>query len=331
MAPSELNPRQMLAIFLGASSYRRAPKLAQGRAFYNSAQDLYEYLTHPDGLGLSRENVNWLFDDTRSPGDQLADIQDFLEDRLAALKNEGLPALDLIVYYVGHGAFSGGDNAYCLAVRTTDERAEGLTSIRIADLASVIKNSARFLRKFLILDCCFSATAYKEFQSGPLTASRVQLLEELPRRGTTLLCSASAHDPARAPKNLSHTIFSEALLEALRQGHPLFGPRLSLSELGDLVKDTIHKTYSDSGVRPEVLSPDQREGDVAGVPLFPNPAYLAEAAEQARREAEAQKAREEAVAREKAEAERRAREAVNNHSKIPHFYHLKFPHLVLGV
>src|SRR5215469_2351387 len=105
MAASEPNPRQTLAVLFGASSYRRAPKLAQGRVFYNSAQDFNEYLIATEGLGIPRENINWLFDDTRSPSDQLQDIRDFLESRSLRLKSEGAEPQDLILYYVGHGLF----------------------------------------------------------------------------------------------------------------------------------------------------------------------------------------------------------------------------------
>jgi hypothetical protein len=273
MPESEPRARQTLALVLGASTFRRAPKLAQGRAFYDSAQDFYEYLISADGLGLSQENVDWHFDDSKSPSDQLQEIRDFIESRSAALRQEGAQPQDLIVYYVGHGLFSGADNAYCLAIRETDERNEGLTSIRASDLASIIKTAARFLRKFLILDCCFSATAYREFQSGPLTVGRVKILDELPQKGTTLLCSASARDQSIAPQGLSRTMFSDSLLRALRQGHPDLDARMSLSELGDLVKRNIREAYPSSWVRPEVHSPDQREGDIASVPLFPNAAF----------------------------------------------------------
>lgn len=275
MNSGEPLPQQMLAVLLGASSFRRAPNLAQGRAFYNSAQDFQEYLLAANGLGIPRENVAWFFDDSRSPSDQLQDIRDFLESRSTDLTNKGTPAKDLIVYYVGHGFFSGPDQTYCLAVRTTDERSEALTSMRSVDLAAIIKAQARFLRKFLILDCCFSAAAYKEFQSSPLQAGRIKLLDELPQKGTTLLCSSSAHDASLAPRDLPRTMFSDALLSALRQGHPFLGPRLSLSELGDLIKTKLHETHASTWVRPEVHSPDQREGDVASVGIFPNAAVEA--------------------------------------------------------
>ncbi len=220
-------------------------------------------------------------------------MRDFLESRAAALKKDGLDPCDLILYYVGHGLFSGTDQTYCFAIRATDARNEALTSIRASDLASILKNSARFWRKVLILDCCFSAAAYKEFQSGPLTAVRVKLSDELPKKGTTLLCSASAHDASLAPKGLPRTMFSDTLLRTLHQGHPSLGPKLSVSELGDLIRLNIKDLYPDDGVRPEVHSPDQRDGDISDLPLFPNPAHVARKTGQTSKQAEARTAQEE--------------------------------------
>jgi hypothetical protein len=57
----------------------------------------------------------------------------------------------------------------------------------------------RFCGEFLILDCCFTAYAYNEFQSGPLQAGRIRLLGEFPRGGAALLCSASSRDVSLAP------------------------------------------------------------------------------------------------------------------------------------
>lgn len=275
MAAGELNSRQTLALILGASAFPRSPKMAHGQQFYNSAQDFLEYLTASDGLGLPAGNVNWsLFDDSRSPGDQLRQVRDFLEKRSSHLRQKGTPAQDLIVSYVGHGLFAGPD--YCLAVRGTEEGSESFTSIRVRDLAAALKEHARFLRKFLIFDCCFSAQAYKEFQSAPITVARLKVLEELPRRGTTLLCSSSANDASVAPEGHPRTMFSESLLRVLHQGDSRLGPKLSLSELGDLVKLDIRETYKEAGVRPEVHSPDQREGDIANLALFPNAGFISE-------------------------------------------------------
>jgi hypothetical protein len=310
--PADLpTPGQTLAVLLGASIYRYAPKLARGPAFYNSSQQFGQYLT--EIMGVPEENVSSFFDEGRSAGDQLRDIRDFLEDRADELKNRGTPAHDLIIHYVGHGLFTGGDSDYCLAIRATDERNEGFTSIRMRDLATVIHDSATFMRKYLILDCCFSGAAYQQLQSGPLHAAKVKvrdlLNDESPQRGTSLLCSASAKDPSIAPRGLLRTMFSDSLLNTLTEGNEDFGPRLSMSDIGELVRVRIKETYRDMGVRPEVHSPDQRSGDIARMPLFPNPARTRAAIKEEKAERttrESAEAQAEAVrcALEKAEAER---------------------------
>jgi len=108
-------PEQTLAVLLGASIYRYAPGLAHGPAFYNSSQQFGQYLT--DTMCVPEENVMSFFDESRSAGDQLRDIRNFLERRIAQLKNRGTPARDLIVHYVGHGLFSGihssSDSHFC--------------------------------------------------------------------------------------------------------------------------------------------------------------------------------------------------------------------------
>jgi uncharacterized membrane protein len=263
----------MLAVLLGASIFPNAPNLAAGHAFSTSAADMREYLSDERGLCLPRRNILSLFDESRSPSEQLIEIGDFLERRTRDLKSEDSHPEDLLIYYVGHGLFTRGDQAYCLAVRSTNERNEGATSIRASDLAGVIKDNAAFMRRYLILDCCFAARIYREFQSGPLEAARVQLANELPERGTALLCSSNANEPALAPQGLDHTMFSDALIQALRKGRKSCPSRLSFSELGSLIGENLRTAYPDNWVRPEVHSPDQREGDIAHIPLFPNPAH----------------------------------------------------------
>ena len=275
MPAIEPAPGRILAVLIGAGWFARAPKLAQGPSFENSARDLREYLLGASGLGLPRTNINWLFDDGRSAVDQLRDVGDFLARRSQELKAAGTPPTDLIVYYVGHGMFCGPERAYHLAIRATEESREGLTSIRVSELAQAINDHGRFLRKFLILDCCFAGAAYREFQSGALQASRTQLVNEMPSRGTALLCAASAKEAAIAPQGLARTMFSDSLLRSLETGHPSLGSHISLSELGALVKQHLQESFPDSWVRPEIHCPDQREGEVAAVCLFPNRALSA--------------------------------------------------------
>src|SRR5436190_3003988 len=146
---SQDQPARMLAVILGASNFPDAPKLSEGRAFYLSAADIKQYLSHESGLAIPRHNILSLFDDSRSPTDQLMEIAKFLSRRTLELKNEGSRAQDLLIYYVGHGLFTRGDQAYCLAVRSTNEINEGASSIRSNDLASVIKEHGAFLRRYL--------------------------------------------------------------------------------------------------------------------------------------------------------------------------------------
>jgi hypothetical protein len=273
-----LHTSRTLAIILGASTFPESPQLLQGRFFYNSAADFKDYLLDPQAMGLPPQNLLWLFDDSRSASEQLVKTAEFLTRRDLELKSSGARPDDLLVFYVGHGLFArGADQAYCLALRSTNEINEGATSLRAAELAGVVKERAAFMRRYLILDCCFAASVYKEFQSGPLTAAHVQIRKEFPERGTAVMCSSNAYEPARAPQGLGHTMFSAALMRALRAGHNRGGPQLSFSELGDLVSENLRETFPDSWVRPEVHSPDQREGDVAHLPLFPNPAYTVSA------------------------------------------------------
>jgi hypothetical protein len=265
----------MLAVLLGASEFPKSPQLLESRSFYNSAYDVREYLCDGTGLALPRANVLSLFNDTRSSSDQLEEIAGFLENREQQLKSVGSSPSQLLIYYVGHGLFTrGAEQAYCLAVRNTNENNLGPTSMRAADLADVVKERARHLKRYLVLDCCFAASMYKEFQSGALTAVQVQIKKEFPERGTALMCSSSAYEPSMAPRGLEHTMFTSALIRSLRRGDAEGGPLLTFSELGELVRDYIREEFQGNGVRPEVHSPDQRQGDIANDPLFPNPGYV---------------------------------------------------------
>ena len=100
--------------------------------------------------------------------------------------------------------------------------------------------------------------------------------DDLPHKGTALLCATNRDDPARAPSKAEYTMFSGAVIDALQNPTaPTAGYRLSLRQLRDLAYHVIRDRYPDDAVRPEVHSPDQKEGDIAGIRLFPaRPAAL---------------------------------------------------------
>jgi hypothetical protein len=266
----DTNAPRTIAVILGASTFPDSPTLAGGKAFYLSADDVKRYLR--EDLAVPEQSILWLFDDSRSPSDQLRGIGNFLERHTRETSGDAGPE-NLLIYYVGHGLFTPREQAYCLAIRYTTSRDEGATSIRAGDLAGTVKNYASFLRRYLIFDCCFSASINKEFQSGALHAARTKLASEFPGRGTALLCSSNSSDASLAPQGLDHTMFSLALIEALKNGHRELSDRFSFSELGDLVKETLKRKFPEDWVRPEIHTPDQREGNIADIPMFPNPAY----------------------------------------------------------
>jgi len=254
-----------LAVLLGGSAWPKSPQLAASAAFASSALGFRQYLVDPSGFGLPEANVLDLFDSSKTAPEIVEEIQNYLRLRMS-----GSPApRDLFLYYTGHGGFIGGRD-YFLAVRSTIEGLEGSSSIRVSDLASALRNAARDVRRFLILDCCFAAAAFREFQSTPGAAARLQTLDAFPKRGTTLLCSSSSRSVSIAPEGEQYTMFSGALLDVLRRGDAGIQSSLSLEDVGLRVGDMIKRKYDDRGIRPEVHSPDQRDEDIARMPIFPN-------------------------------------------------------------
>lgn len=267
------SPTTTLAILLGASAWPQSPKLASGEAFLNSALRFRSYVVSVIGHGVPKENVLDLFDDGRAPSEIDENIAGFLRERTKLMMDSNRPPRDLIVYYVGHGGFIQDD--YFLAVRATSEDREGTSGFRMSSLASTLRLNAASLRRYIILDCCFSAQAYKEFMSAPLevaTRKTVANFDEYPGRGTALLCSSGAREPSRVPAGATYTMFSGALLDVLENGQEDGPPALSLKEVGEAATQVIRNRYNDTMVRPEVQSPDMRKGDVARLPLFANAA-----------------------------------------------------------
>jgi hypothetical protein len=310
MPASNFVPGRSLVVVLGASRFPSSPGFAAGAAFFNSADRLLRYFTDENGMKVGKGDVLDLFDDTTSAIDQLGNIQRFISSRTNDVSRASAPA-NLFVYYVGHGLFTT-DRRYCLAVRQTIDSSVGISAIRGHDLAEIVSQSASFLRRFLILDCCFAGSLFSEFQAGPAEAATSQMLERLPKRGTALLCASSRTDVALAPTTLDHTMFSDALLKALRQGNPVSGSCLSLRELGAMLVNILEHDHPDRWVRPEVHSPDMPEGDLSDIPIFPNPGWLPPPERNSferERQEEAEQKRQEQEAATQAEHQRREEEA----------------------
>ena len=276
MPRSLLDPERTLAIVFGASEWPFCKSLPPSSAFSSSARDIIKYLKSRDGLGLEKKNVLDLFDRDLSSDDIDSRISAFLVERQLQLGSTGSAPTDLLFYYVGHGGFSSNGQDYFLAIRKTREGSKAVSSVRVTDLANTLKRDGKDLRRYLILDCCFAAAAFSQFQAGSITDGiRAKTLPEFPRRGTVLFCAASKQDFAILASNDAHTMFSGALLDVLHDGDPGTSSSISFSRLSSLVEDRIAQLYPDTAVRPQVLSPDSRQGDIADLGVFPNAALKA--------------------------------------------------------
>ncbi|GAB1724163.1 MAG: hypothetical protein NTNFB01_30590 [Nitrospira sp.] len=279
------HPQATLAVILGASEFPKS-HLSPSPAFRQSAERFHEYLTTKDKFNLPNSNLLDLFDNPSAATDLDEQVGSFLNERIDAQRDGDFPVSDLIIYYVGHGGFSDDGSQYFLALRDTRSRNKLWSSYAIKALAKTLKEHARDIRKYLILDCCFAASAYEAFQAGPISVAVQQTVQEFPAKGTALLCASGPKNPAMTLPKEKYTMFSGALLDLLEKGAAKESDTFSLANAADLTCHLIRERYKDEAVRPEVHVPDQSVGSVAALPLFPNQALKPIAIEVRLRETE---------------------------------------------
>ncbi len=194
-----------LVILLGASTWPNSPGFQASKAFVHAAQGFRDYVLDPHGLGVPAVNLLDLFDATSSASDQLEQLGSFLERRTQELKVANQEARDVLVYFVGHGGFAGPSADFYLLHRRANASSLKASGIAIDALAEVLREKARQTRRYLFLDCCFAAAAFRFFQGGPdqtaITKTRdafhVQARSRgFPRKGAVLLCSSDQESPS---------------------------------------------------------------------------------------------------------------------------------------
>jgi hypothetical protein len=275
------SPSTTLVILLGASEWPAFPEFSPSVAFTHAASRLEAYFLDPQHFGLPLDNLLDLFDSEKSADEQDEQIGKFLESRIGALRKAGIPARDVLLYFVGHGGFVGHESRFYLAIRRTrmdNPRASGL---QVTALAYTLLEKARHLRRYILLDCCFAAAAFRSFQANPAQVAIEKTVdvfevkqkrEGSPQKGTTLLCSSDHRTPSLLLPDERSTMFSYAVLDALLTGDVYRPESLSLRDLRDLAADRLNDLPTGNAPRPVLHSPDQSQGDVADVPFFPNPA-----------------------------------------------------------
>ena len=268
------NPTTTLAVILGSSDFPYISEFKQQPAFESSASEFVGYLLDPDGFQLPQENLLNLFNAKEPMSVQDNMLADFLDQQIKGRGANHVRPRDILTYYVGHGVFTDdGRNEFSLTLYDTRNGRISSTGYLTRALAKTLKEHARNLRMFWILDCCFAAAAYDVFQASPLTIAETQIKDELPTKGASLLCAANRNEPAVAPSGYKYTMFSSGFLHTLRTGVEELPEMLTFSDVGELTRNWIKKEFQDEAVRPEIHSPNQVEGEIAKIPLFPNVAH----------------------------------------------------------
>ncbi|MHB9477835.1 hypothetical protein [Mesorhizobium sp. W016] len=283
--------KRPLVILLGVSECPKAPKFTSLPQCASSADEFFRYC-YVD-LEIPRANILDLFDSTQNATEQISTISSWLKKKLPSdVRNK---ADDLIIFYSGHGAFGHQrDKPYFLVIRETTEDDDSATSLRFGDLAAVLINRAREIRRTVILDCCFAGTAVAELMTPLSELVREKVDEKLPiqqspgsggaetgedkdlaEKGTALFCSSAARLASIAPAGRPLTMFCEALFSCLKHGKENGKEWLTLEDLEQPVQQYIADTFPDDGVRPELWKPYQIRGNPAKAPLFRNSLWRA--------------------------------------------------------
>jgi Caspase domain len=270
-------PGHTAAVVLGAHTWPHFSNLNGGEAFCNSASAIRNYLTDPGGIGLSNDDILDLFDSEESADEQLLRIGEFLSAWIKRAGGRTDALTDLYLYYVGHGDFIGNTTEFLMLVRASRPRRE-MTAIPARALASVLRDEAPFVRQVVVLDCCWSGAAQRTWQSGAAPDVAAKTAAELmPNNGTVLLCSSSEDMPSMAPQGAEYTMFTGALIEALRAGDPLIRGPLSPRRVRDLAFEAMRRRWGPDAVRPVVHAVERGSGDLSDTPLFPNNAEAGDA------------------------------------------------------
>ncbi len=222
------------AVLIGVAHYTH-PDIPEISAATTNVVDLAQVLTTPEGGAFDPEYCLTITDPDRNT--QIGEV-------IGRAAHEATDVL--LVYYAGHGMLDRRGRLH-LALTGSDPDHLAWTSIPFATLREEILAS-RARARVLILDCCFSGSAFEAMSDGPgLVTGQVDI------HGTYTITSSGANDPSFAPEGHRNTAFTASMLAAAaetpgltldelyrhteqhlrRQGHPL-PQRRSIAIAGDL-------------------------------------------------------------------------------------------------
>jgi Caspase domain len=255
-----VQPDEIIAVLLGASRWPAAENLSS-EVFARSKERIKYYLFDPAGLGLQPSQVLDLFDTPNGAEKIYDDLTRFL------ISEPAKKASDLLLYFVGHGDFAGDANEYTLLIQRSVPLQLETTTLKAADLATVIRKSASHLNQHLLIDACFSGAAEEAFYGNSIRQSAVRVLRE---KHVEMLCS-SGMVRSVAPRNEECTPFSSAILDVLMTGSKIVKGNLTLKAVAELAKDRVIDTFGDKAAIPKFF-PEDPDSEIINRSLFPNAA-----------------------------------------------------------
>jgi hypothetical protein len=210
--PTALSSAGSRALIVGSGHHVPGSLLPDVPAVEETVRELGRTLV--ERCGLPREHLRSLTDpeDPRALGTALIEVADQVTDVL-------------LVYYVGHGLVSSGNELY-LATRATADPVTGLSINALAYQAvRETLSDCRARSVVVVLDCCFAGRARGAFGTAATHAFELASLG-----GTYVLASASADEQALAPAGARYTAFTGELLSFLREGVPAGRPDLTVED-----------------------------------------------------------------------------------------------------
>jgi WD40 repeat protein len=234
-------------LVVGAGTYVSGSRLPDVPAVARTVADLAELLV--ERCRVRPENLRTLLD----PPDPIA-LGRAVEAAVDSVTDV------LVLYYIGHGLVSPGNELY-LATAATDDDLIGL-SFKALPYQAIrdALGTSRAQSIIVVLDCCFAGRARGSLASPPVAAFELASMG-----GTYLLAAASADEQALAVPGDTHTTFTGALIALLDGGDPAGLPHFTI--------DAVYRHLRRELPRRHVPAPNRSLSGTAGdCVLAPNPA-----------------------------------------------------------
>lgn len=270
-----------LLISLGGARYPNAPHFAHA-AFEPSSLAVAGLMMHAErGIVEQSDHLN-LFDDDRSWPDQLIEARNWIRVRVLGPHDDSArEPQNILIHYVGHGWFLPNSQDHLLTINHTDVSEKAATSAVLGQINSMLLREASGLRRFYLIDACFAAASLRDVMTDDeIIEKELGVIigawpeEESGKRGVAALCSADKDSLANAGGERECTQFTDGLLAVLERGDFDSGERISLRRLFELLRVALRAKYPDTMVHPVLVAPNDRDGGIAGVPLFINSVLL---------------------------------------------------------